>query len=127
MTRGVAFAGGRFARVWNDPPARKELVEAIGRDLRVRIELVDAAGRPLETAGPACSSRAFTVPVEDANGSRLGDARACIPYRSHPPTFLLAPNTVNTNVRWKSTVSTSLKNGSNSRTAPRNFASARPS
>ncbi len=90
MARGVTFAGGRFARVWNDPPARRELVEAIGRDLRVRVELVDAAGRALESAGPACSSRTFTVPVEDGNGARLGEARACVPYRSHPPTFLLA-------------------------------------
>jgi two-component system OmpR family sensor kinase len=90
MSRGMAFAGGRFARVWNDPPARKELVDAIGRDLQVRVELVDTAGHRLETAGPACSTRTFTMAVDGPGGNRLGQARLCIPYRPHPPTFLFA-------------------------------------
>ncbi|HVW27774.1 MAG TPA: HAMP domain-containing sensor histidine kinase [Polyangiaceae bacterium] len=89
-TRVVAFAGSRFARVWTDPPARKELVDAVGRDLRVRIELFDAQGRALESAGPACDSHVFTVPVEGPGGARLGEARACIPYRAHPHAFFVA-------------------------------------
>jgi len=90
LSRLEAFAGSRFALVWNDPAARRELVEAIGRDLRVRIELFDTKGRTIDGAGPACTKHTLTAKVVDQRGTRLGEARACIPYRAHPHTFFVA-------------------------------------
>ncbi len=92
LARVKTFASGRFAVVWEDETARRELVQAIGRDLDVGVELVDVAGRTLERAGPACSRADLVVPVVARAGVRLGEARGCFVPRTHrhPPPFLVA-------------------------------------
>jgi two-component system OmpR family sensor kinase len=85
------FASGRLAAAWHDEAALRELVSAVGRDLDVHLEVVDAAGRTLAAAGPACAKSDAVVPVVE-QGTRLGEARVCIPRRPfrHGHPFLVA-------------------------------------
>jgi signal transduction histidine kinase len=90
FARVEAFASERFARVWNDEAARRELAESIGRELQIGVTLVDRSEHTLVSAGPACPSIQFTVPVVDANGVKLGEVRSCFPrpaHGRHPPVF----------------------------------------
>jgi signal transduction histidine kinase len=90
--RGRAFASGRFAAVWHDPPARKELLHAIDRDLGLGVALVETSGATLEQAGPACPKPDVVVPVVSASGEQLGEARGCLARssRHRPPIYLVA-------------------------------------
>jgi two-component system OmpR family sensor kinase len=79
MDRARAFAGNRFAEVWDSPERREALVQSINRDLDVDVELHDVAGALLLRAGNACDTPDFTVPVV-REGIPLGSVQACAWY-----------------------------------------------
>jgi len=58
----LRFVSQQLARTWDDPPARADLVSALGRDLGFGLELRDTAGAVLDRAG-ACPRPSFTVQV----------------------------------------------------------------
>jgi signal transduction histidine kinase len=53
QARLTAFAGGRFAAVWDDLPRRDELARAMAHDLDVDVSLTDTTGRDLAHFTPA--------------------------------------------------------------------------
>jgi len=86
QARLSAFAGGRFAAVWDDPPRRDELAHAVARDLDVDLTLRDARGADLasfapagQTAAPACARPSLSFPV----GAR-GSVRVCTARHRSP-------------------------------------------
>lgn len=100
MERARAFAGGRFARVWDAPVERAELAEAAARELGMGVTLVDAAGGLLGSFGPACGRRVFELPVE-RQGSALGTVRVCWgPRGRFNPLRMLLPLAVAGAVLW---------------------------
>jgi signal transduction histidine kinase len=78
MARARRFVGNRFALVWNDPTARRELARDLARDLDVDVRVEDAHGRELhaEGAGGRCTSGDLALPVM-RQGSPLGVVRCC--------------------------------------------------
>jgi HAMP domain-containing protein len=70
------FAAGRFARVWDDAAARRELVQAVSQAFDVSLQVKDTQGHLLDSMGDACSSPAVTVDVE-RQGRALGTVQGC--------------------------------------------------
>lgn len=70
------FAAGRFARVWDDPPARRELLHAVSQAFDVSVQVKDTQGRVLDSMGGACSSHGVTVNVQ-REGRSLGTVQGC--------------------------------------------------
>lgn len=58
----LRFVSQQLARTWDDPPARADLVSALGHDLDLGLVLRDTAGVVLDRAG-ACARQDFTVQV----------------------------------------------------------------
>jgi len=72
-----SFAAGRFAQVWEDPPARHELVQAVSQAFDAAVRVEDTGGRVLELAGGECQGPAITVDVR-RGGVPLGTVYGCL-------------------------------------------------
>jgi hypothetical protein len=73
-----AFAGGRFAKVWDDAPARLELTTAVSQAFDAAVRVEDVSGRRLDSVGGECLKEAVTINVE-----RDGRARAIFDFGPH--------------------------------------------
>jgi two-component system, OmpR family, sensor kinase len=76
LDRMQQFAAGRFAKVWDDPPARLELVQAVSRAFDAAIRVEDANGHELNAVGGECKKDSVSVDVE-RDGQRLGTVHGC--------------------------------------------------
>lgn len=83
MERLETFAAGRFASVWDDPAARRELIQATATAFNAGIVMRDAQGRTLETAGKQCSSGGVEIEVR-RTGALLGTVRGCMHEQRFP-------------------------------------------
>jgi two-component system OmpR family sensor kinase len=83
MNRLQTFAAGRFERVWDDPAARRELVQSTARTFEAGVVVHDAQGRLLEQAGGECKSSGITLEVRRGEAV-LGSVRGC-PRERHFP------------------------------------------
>ncbi|MGC4067827.1 MAG: HAMP domain-containing sensor histidine kinase [Polyangiaceae bacterium] len=72
------FAEDRFAAVWNDPDARRELTRSAERHFPVRLRLRDSDGTVLDEGETlfSCLSKTETVQVRSKNGV-LGSVEIC--------------------------------------------------
>ncbi|HEX2875426.1 MAG TPA: HAMP domain-containing sensor histidine kinase [Polyangiaceae bacterium] len=77
------FAGGRFAKVWDDPPARLELATAVAQAFDASVRVEDVAGKRLDSVGGACVKEAVSIRVE-RDGRALGTVHGCLRrYNTH--------------------------------------------
>jgi two-component system, OmpR family, sensor kinase len=76
------FAAGRFAKVWDDPPARQELVQAVSQAFDAAVRVQDRQGRVLESVGGECQSGAISVDVK-RGGQALGTVTGCLRQYHH--------------------------------------------
>ena len=72
-----SFAAGRFAQVWDDPVARRELMEAVSQAFDVSVKAQDPQGRVLDSVGGVCTSSAVSVNVR-RGGKTLGTVQGCL-------------------------------------------------
>jgi two-component system, OmpR family, sensor kinase len=78
-----AFAGGRFAKVWDDAPARLELATAVSQAFDAAVRVEDVSGRRLDRVGGECVKEAVTIHVE-RDGRALGTVHGCLhQYHTH--------------------------------------------
>jgi signal transduction histidine kinase len=75
------FASGRFARVWDDPPARRELAEAAAQAFTAAVKVEDTHGRVLEEVGGRCDDSSVRLDVV-RDGVALGTVQGC-PNHAH--------------------------------------------
>ncbi|HVY30108.1 MAG TPA: ATP-binding protein [Polyangiaceae bacterium] len=75
------FAAGRFAKVWDDAPARLELVQAVSQAFDAAVRVEDAQGKLLDQVGGDCGSDAITIDVA-RDGHKLGVVHGCLQHRS---------------------------------------------
>jgi signal transduction histidine kinase len=75
-----AFAAGRFAKVWDDATARRELEEAASRAFDTALRVEDAEGKLLDQVGGECKDPVFSVDVA-RDGEKLGVVRGCMRHR----------------------------------------------
>jgi two-component system OmpR family sensor kinase len=71
------FAAGRFAKVWDDAPARHELMQAVSQAFDAAVRVEDTRGKVLDAAGGECKTSAVTIHVE-RDGYALGTVRGCL-------------------------------------------------
>ena len=71
------FAGGRFAKVWDDAPARLELATAVAQAFDASVRVVDVNGQQLDSVGGACVNEAVSIRVE-RSGKALGTVHGCL-------------------------------------------------
>jgi signal transduction histidine kinase len=73
------FFAGRVAHVWRDPPARYDLMRAMGEQLRIGVRLHAANGTPIDSYAfdEECQHRWRSRVVAD-DGTRLGTAEVCM-------------------------------------------------
>jgi two-component system, OmpR family, sensor kinase len=83
MNRLQTFAAGRFERVWNDPAARRELVQSAAQAFEMAVIVRDPQGRTLDSAGGECSAGGITLDVR-RGATLLGSVRGC-PRERHFP------------------------------------------
>jgi signal transduction histidine kinase len=77
------FAGGRFAKVWDDPPARLELATAVAQAFDASVRVEDVNGQKLDSVGGACVKEAVSIRVE-RDGRVLGTVHGCFQrYNAH--------------------------------------------
>jgi two-component system OmpR family sensor kinase len=77
------FAADRFAKVWDDPPARLELASAVSQAFDAAIRVEDVNGRVLDRVGGECQKDAVTIEVA-RGGLALGSVHGCLhQYRTH--------------------------------------------
>ncbi len=77
------FAADRFAKVWNDAPARLELASAVSQAFDAAIRVEDVNGRTLDVVGGECQKEAVAIHVE-RGGKTLGTVHGCLhEYRTH--------------------------------------------
>lgn len=74
------FASGRFAKVWDDAPARRELAQAIAQAFDASVRVDDAQGQVLEQVGGECRKGSVELAVTRA-GKSLGSVHGCL--RNH--------------------------------------------
>jgi two-component system, OmpR family, sensor kinase len=71
-----AFAAGRFEKVWDDAPARHELMQAMAQAFDVSVQAKNAQGKVIDSVGGACESGLVTIDV--ARRERvLGTVQGC--------------------------------------------------
>lgn len=83
LSRAGTFVGNRFAEVWHDEDARRDLSEALAMDLGLSVTLQDDRGVTLERAGGECRGHIHDVPVPPVVGreqAALGTVVLCKPY-----------------------------------------------
>jgi len=85
LARLETFFAGRIDQVWDDRPARHELLSAAARDLHLAVEAVDARGRTIDSAGgPADCAQPHVLRVP-STGPERGRVRICLGSgRMHP-------------------------------------------
>jgi two-component system, OmpR family, sensor kinase len=71
------FASGRFAKVWDDAPARRELAQAIAQAFDASLRVEDAHGKLLDVVGSECRQGAAELEVK-RNGVALGTVHGCL-------------------------------------------------
>jgi two-component system OmpR family sensor kinase len=71
------FAAGRFVKVWDDPPARRELALAVSQAFDAAVRLEDAQGRVLEKVGGDCQKELTTIAIT-RDGRTLGSVHGCL-------------------------------------------------
>lgn len=77
------FAADRFAKVWDDAPARLELASAVSQAFDAAVRVEDVNGRVLDRVGGECKNDAVTIQVE-RGGRALGSVHGCLhQYRTH--------------------------------------------
>lgn len=86
VARARVFMGGRFAEVWEEPPARESLGRAVSQDLDVTVMLVDAHGQVLGAFGKPCHRTFFDAPVIRA-GQTMGLVKVCVERSRHLAAF----------------------------------------
>lgn len=82
-----SFAGQRFERVWDDPPAREELARSMHQTLHADVAVEDASGNNIGGHGRCIGRHRIEVPVE-RNGQRIGTVGIC-PNRPPPQAWRL--------------------------------------
>jgi signal transduction histidine kinase len=70
------FAAGRFAQVWDEPAARRELMEAVSQAFDISVEAQDTRGKLLDSVGGVCASSAVSIDVR-RGGKALGTVHGC--------------------------------------------------
>lgn len=75
--RMQAFAAGRFAKVWDDVQARRELMQAVSQAFDAAVKIRDANGALLDSVGGDCSTGTIRVDVQQG-GKRLGTVEGCL-------------------------------------------------
>ena len=80
VERMQQFAAGRFEKVWDDAPARRELSQAVSQAFDASVRLEDPQGHVLERAGGECKADSLTIPIS-RGGARLGTVHACLQNR----------------------------------------------
>jgi signal transduction histidine kinase len=75
------FASGRFAQVWTDPPARRELTEAVAQAFDASLRVEDGQGRLLDAVGSACHDGAVKLEVK-RGAATLGTVHGCLRDRA---------------------------------------------
>jgi signal transduction histidine kinase len=96
----LSFAGSRFARAWDDEPARRELGQSMAEAFRVDLVVEDAQHRVLERHGDECRRPRVVVPVE-RDGRLLGSVGVCSERRRRPgPWNVVLPASVALLVLW---------------------------
>ena len=77
------FAADRFAKVWDDAPARLELASAVSQAFDAAIRVEDVSGRTLDVVGGECQKEAVVIRVE-RGGRALGTVHGCLhDYGTH--------------------------------------------
>ena len=71
------FAADRFAKVWDDAPARLELATAVSQAFDAAVRVEDVNGQELASVGGECLKDAVTIRVERA-GQALGTVHGCL-------------------------------------------------
>ena len=80
VERMQQFAAGRFEKVWDDPPGRRELAEAVAQAFDAAVRLEDGQSRVLDKAGGECKTDSLTIPIA-RGGTKLGTVHACLQNR----------------------------------------------
>lgn len=80
VDRLQVLAAGRFAKVWDDPPARKELAQAVSQAFDAAVRTEDPQGNVLDQVGAECDDDSLTVEVT-RGGTKLGTVRGCLRNR----------------------------------------------
>jgi two-component system OmpR family sensor kinase len=70
------FAAGRFEKVWDDAPARHELMQAVAQAFDVSMQAKDVQGRVVDSVGAACDTAVVTIDVR-REASMLGTVQGC--------------------------------------------------
>jgi two-component system OmpR family sensor kinase len=71
------FAASRFAQVWDEPTARRELMEAVSQAFEVSVKAQDKRGKVLDSVGGSCADSAVSIDVQ-RGGKALGTVHACV-------------------------------------------------
>jgi two-component system, OmpR family, sensor kinase len=74
------FASGRFAQVWTEPEARRELTEAVAQAFDASLRVEDDKGNLLDSVGAECRDGAVRLEVKRA-GAALGTVHGCLQNR----------------------------------------------
>jgi len=83
VERMEQFAAGRFEKVWDDPPARRELTEAVSQTFDAAVRLEDPQRKLLEKAGGECEDDSITIPISRGT-TRLGSVHGCLHQNRGP-------------------------------------------
>jgi signal transduction histidine kinase len=83
MNRLQRFAAGRFERVWDEPAARRELVQSAAQGFEMAVIVRDPQGRTIDSAGGECRSGGITLEVR-RGATLLGSVRGCPRERYFP-------------------------------------------
>ncbi|MDF3067729.1 MAG: periplasmic sensor signal transduction histidine kinase [Polyangiaceae bacterium] len=74
------FASGRFAQVWRDADARRELTEAVAQAFDASLRVEDTRGELLNAVGQECRDGAVRLEVK-RGGVALGTVHGCLQNR----------------------------------------------
>ncbi|MBI5608698.1 MAG: HAMP domain-containing histidine kinase [Deltaproteobacteria bacterium] len=69
----------QLALVWDEPAARRELIETLSGESHMRVELHDTAGTLVDATGSMCPKRLDRWPAVRRQGRDLGTIHLCVP------------------------------------------------
>lgn len=96
--RFQAFGAEQFARVWDDPPARRSLTEGVARAFQASVTVTDASGRALERIGEPCED-GYSLEVRRGSAV-LGEVHGCLVRARHPPFGFLVGLLAGAGILW---------------------------
>ena len=96
-----AFASDQLARVWDDPPARDELVRNVAERFEISVNLVDRDHRPLSVHGGRCGKHSVSTEVYRGR-ELLGHVVVCGERVKPSPLRFLIPVGTGALVLWLS-------------------------